>query len=135
MQAETTTTTNHHGVKSETSHSRLANQAAKLASLHIPSQSLVVTNIQDAVTAKMIAAHPSCAALAIASYVAAIFAGAEDDDLTPEQNLRAVDGIANVAREHGKPLTVDMQSGYGDRLGEAVRELMRRGVVGCNLEI
>jgi 2-methylisocitrate lyase-like PEP mutase family enzyme len=114
--------------------SDLAAQAAKLASLHIPGRPLVLTNVWDAATAKIAAAHPACAALATASFAVAASAGVEDDDLTLEQNLAAVDGIAAVARNYGQPLTVDMQSGYGDRLEEAVKRLVEKGVVGCNLE-
>ncbi len=102
--------------------------------LHVPREPLVLTNIWDAATARVAALHPSCAAIATASYAIAASAGVEDDDLTLEQNLAAVDGISAVARKHGKPLTVDLQSGYGDRLEEAVRELIQLGVVGCNLE-
>ncbi|ERF70614.1 hypothetical protein EPUS_02480 [Endocarpon pusillum Z07020] len=113
---------------------RLVARAKKLASLHVPHKPLVVTNVWDAATAKLAALHPSCAAIATASYAIAASAGVEDDDLTPEQNLAALEGIAAVANKQGKPLTADMQSGYGDRLEEAVRALVRLGVVGCNLE-
>ncbi len=122
------------GVESEMAHSDLADQAVRLASLHTPGNPLVLTNVWDAATAKLAAAHPSCTAIATASYAVAASTGIEDDDLTLEQNLAAVEGIAAVAREYGKPLTVDMQSGYGDRLEEAVRKLLEKGVVGCNLE-
>lgn len=39
-----------------------------------------------------------------------------------------------VAREHGKPLTVDIQDAYGDRFGEAINALLDVGVRGVNLE-
>jgi 2-methylisocitrate lyase-like PEP mutase family enzyme len=120
--------------KSEMENPDLAAQAAKFASLHIPSNPLIVTNVWDAATAKIAAAHPSCAALATASYAVAASAGVEDDDLTLEQNLAAVNGVAAMARTYERPLTVDLQSGYGERLEEAVRGLVTRGVVGCNLE-
>lgn len=109
-------------------------QAVKLASLHVPHKPLVLTNVWDAGSAKVAAAHPSCAALATASYAVAGCAGIQDDDLTMEENLAAVERIAAVAKEFGKPLTVDVQSGYGDRLEETVRKLLDIGVVGCNLE-
>ncbi|KAF7513370.1 hypothetical protein GJ744_009791 [Endocarpon pusillum] len=114
----------------------LVARAKQLASLHVPYKPLVVTNVWDAGTAKVAALHPSCAAIATASYAIAASAGVEDDDLTPEQNLAAIEGIAAVASKHGggKPLTADMQSGYGERLEEVVRALVRSGVVGCNLE-
>jgi 2-methylisocitrate lyase-like PEP mutase family enzyme len=101
---------------------------------HIPGKPLILTNVWDAASAKVAASHPSCAAIATASYAIAASAGVQDDDLTLEQNLAAIEGIAAVTREYGKPLTVDMQSGYGDRLEEAVRKLFEKGVAGCNLE-
>jgi 2-methylisocitrate lyase-like PEP mutase family enzyme len=112
----------------------LAAQASQLASLHTPHRPLLLTNVWDAATAQIAARNPSTAALATASYAVAASAGVEDDELTFEQNLAAVDGVAAVARKYGKLLTVDVQSGYGDRLEEVVAELIRRGVVGCNLE-
>ena len=115
-------------------HSDLAAQAVQLASLHVPGKPLVLTNVWDAATAKLAATHPSCAAIATASYAIAASIGVEDDDLTLEQNLAAVGRIAAVTKKHRKPLTVDMQSGYGDRLEEAVQKLVEKGVVGCNLE-
>lgn len=127
-------TVNSFCLTSDMATSDLVAQAEKLASLHIPHKPLVLTNVWDAATAKVAAAHPSCAAIATASYAVAASAGIEDDGLTLEQNLAAVDGVAAEARRHAKPLTVDMQSGYGDRLEEAVRKLLQRGVVGCNLE-
>jgi 2-methylisocitrate lyase-like PEP mutase family enzyme len=115
-------------------HSHLAETAANFASLHVPGKPLVLTNIWDAGTAKVAAENPACKALATASYAIAASAGIEDDDLSLELNIAAVEKIAPVARKYAKPLTVDMQSGYGDRLEEAVRRLIENGVVGCNLE-
>lgn len=42
--------------------------------------------------------------------------------------------IARIAREHGKPLTVDLQDGYGDQLAEAIAAVVALGAVGANLE-
>ncbi len=119
------------------SSSALSSLAAHFSSLHHRpnNQPLIVTNIWDAATAQLAAAHPSSSALATASYAIAASCGVADDSLTLSQNLSALDrGIVAAARAAGKPLTVDLQSGYGDWLREAVRELVRRGVVGVNLE-
>lgn len=73
-------------------------------------------------------------ALATASYAVAEAAGIKDNDLTLAVNLDAVRGIAAVARAFNKPLTVDLQDGYGAELEEAVGKLIEYGVAGINLE-
>ena len=40
--------------------------------------------------------------------------------MTLETNLSAVRGIVAVAKEFGKPLTVDIQDAYGKRLEESI---------------
>ena len=42
--------------------------------------------------------------------------------------------IAAIARKANKPLTIDLQDGYGDRLEEAIRSVIALGAVGINLE-
>ena len=54
--------------------------------------------------------------------------------MTLETNIGAVRGIAAVARELNKPLTVDIQDAYGKRLEEAIGALVDLGVAGMNLE-
>jgi 2-methylisocitrate lyase-like PEP mutase family enzyme len=49
-------------------------------------------------------------------------------------NLAAVKDIARVAKEYEKPLTVDIQDGYGAQLEEAFAGLIKLGASGANLE-
>ncbi|QKX62373.1 uncharacterized protein TRUGW13939_09532 [Talaromyces rugulosus] len=102
--------------------------------LHKPGQPLVLTNVYDGISAQTVAKLPTSKALATASYAVAQAHNLADDDLDLETNLRACKIIADVAREFKKPLTVDLQDGYGDRLEEAVSQLVKMGVVGINLE-
>lgn len=108
--------------------------AQTLRSLHKPGSPIILTNAWDAVSAKTIAAIPSVKALATASYAVASVAGLEDDDLTLEVNLAAVKAIAAVARAANKPLTVDWQDGYGSRLEEGIRAIIKAGAAGINFE-
>jgi 2-methylisocitrate lyase-like PEP mutase family enzyme len=108
--------------------------ARTLKSLHIPGNPLILTNVWDAITARSIGSLPGVQALATASYAIAAAAGLEDADLTLDVNLRAIKAIAKVAKEVGKPLTADFQDGFGDELEAGVREVIRAGVVGINLE-
>ena len=108
--------------------------ARHLRDLHKPGRPLILANITDILSARAVAGLANCKALATASYGVARANGVEDDDMTMEQNLAAVRGIAAVAEEIKKPLSVDFQDGYGDRLEEGVTELIKMGVVGINLE-
>ncbi|KIW18510.1 hypothetical protein PV08_02798 [Exophiala spinifera] len=108
--------------------------ARTLKSYHRPGNPLVLANVHDVFSAKAVAPLSSAKALATASYSVAISAGTSDDGLTLEQNVAAARLIGKVAKEHNKPLTVDLQDGYGERLEEAVRQIIGAGAVGMNLE-
>ncbi|KAL2784088.1 Phosphoenolpyruvate/pyruvate domain-containing protein [Aspergillus keveii] len=108
--------------------------AQTFKSLHKPRTPLLLTNVYDGITAKTIAALPNSRALATASHAIAEAAGIDDDDLTLPQNLRATRLIASAIKPFSKPLTVDLQDGYGAHLEHAIGELISFGVVGINLE-
>jgi 2-methylisocitrate lyase-like PEP mutase family enzyme len=111
-----------------------AKSASLLKSLHKPGNPIVFANVYDALTARTVGGLPNCKALATASYAVALVADTKDDDMTFEQNLAAAKSIAKVARDLGKPFTLDAQDCYGDRLEEFIRALVREGVAGVNLE-
>ena len=108
--------------------------AKTLKALHEPGNPLIVANVWDAISAKTVAQLPSTKALATASFAIAAAAGLDDKDLTLDVNIRAIRAIAGVAKEFNKPLTADLQDGFGDQLEEAIREVIRAGAVGINLE-
>ncbi len=111
------------------------NAAAKaFKALHKPGQPLVLTNVYDILSARAVASLPAAKALATASWAVAKANGLEDDGLDMETNLGTVRGIAAVARESNKPLTVDFQDGYGDQLEAGIARLIALGVSGINLE-
>jgi len=112
-----------------------ANATAKaFKALHRPGRPLVLANVYDRLTAQAVGELPACHALATASYAVARAHGVDDADLSLDANLAAVRPVAEVARALGKPLTVDLQDGYGGRLEEAVGRLLDLGVAGVNLE-
>ncbi|TKA67865.1 hypothetical protein B0A55_08406 [Friedmanniomyces simplex] len=88
--------------------------ALAFRALHRPGQPVLLANVYDAITARAVGSLPSCRALATASYT--------------------VTAIAAVAKELGKPLTVDLQDGYSERLEEAVQCTIDAGAVGINIE-
>jgi 2-methylisocitrate lyase-like PEP mutase family enzyme len=108
--------------------------SAALKALHTPGTPLLLTNVWDTISARAIAPIPSCKALATASYAIAIAANTTDETLTSSQNLHAIREIAKIAHENAKPLTADIQDGYGERLEEVIGALLDLGVAGCNLE-
>jgi 2-methylisocitrate lyase-like PEP mutase family enzyme len=110
------------------------NLAKRLKALHSPGNPLLLTNIWDAISARAIAPLPTTHALATASAAVAASHALDDDDLTLPLNLASIRGVAKIAAQHDKPLTVDFQDGYGDQLEEGVREVIRAGAVGINLE-
>ncbi|KAF2688168.1 PEP phosphonomutase-like protein [Lentithecium fluviatile CBS 122367] len=108
--------------------------AQTLKALHKPGDPIVLTNVWDAISARAVTSLPQTKALATASYAVAAAAGLDDQDLTLDANLRAVEAVAKVAKASDKPLTVDLQDGFGDELEGAVRSVVKLGAVGINLE-
>jgi 2-methylisocitrate lyase-like PEP mutase family enzyme len=88
--------------------------AKHLRSLHTPGSPLILTNVYDAATASIVASLPTAPAVATASYAIA----------------------AVRASSPTKPLTVDLQHGYGDyaELADTIRQVIALGAVGCNIE-
>ncbi|GAD91488.1 carboxyphosphonoenolpyruvate phosphonomutase-like protein [Paecilomyces variotii No. 5] len=110
------------------------NLAKSFKALHKPGSPIVLANVYDASSAKAVASLPGAKAIATASYAVAEAAGVKDDDLTSEINLRAAKVIAAAVKGSLKPMTVDIQDGYGEQLEQVIAELLRAGVVGVNIE-
>ena len=108
--------------------------ATSFRAFHVPGKPIILTNIYDAASARVVIELPATRAIATASWAVAVAAGSTDDGLTVETNLAAVSVVAPLAKKSGLPLTVDFQDGYGDRLEEGVEKLLTHGVVGINLE-
>jgi 2-methylisocitrate lyase-like PEP mutase family enzyme len=108
--------------------------ATSFQKLHVPGKPLVLTNVYDALTAEVVANLQLTKALATTSGGIARAIGVKSDDLTLEENLMAVRGIAKAARAKHIPLTVDYEHGYNDKLENGVTALIEMGVVGLNLE-
>ena len=108
--------------------------ARNFKALHRPGSPVVLANIYDAPSAKAVASLNAAKAIATASYAIAQVNGVEDDDLTRESNLAAVQAIATAVKEFRKPISVDFQDGYGEQLEDATEELLQIGIVGVNIE-
>ena len=112
-----------------------ADKAALLTSLHIPGEPLIVVNIWDAVTARVVAGAKGVKALATASHAVSFAHGVPDNEgLTVEQALEAARIICGTVTI---PVSVDFEKGYAaDASGvrDNVARLIEAGAAGLNIE-
>jgi 2-methylisocitrate lyase-like PEP mutase family enzyme len=105
--------------------------ASLLRSLHVPGQPLVLPNIWDAGTARLVveAGFPVVATSSAA--VAESLGYRDHQDASAAEMFAAA---ARVARAVDVPVTVDAEAGYGLPPAELAARLLETGAVGCNLE-
>jgi 2-methylisocitrate lyase-like PEP mutase family enzyme len=112
-----------------------AEKAEILRSLHVPGHPLIVTNVWDAVTARIVASAPGVRAIATASHSVSYAHGVPDGGgLTVDQ---ALDTARMVVEAVDLPVTVDFEAAYAtDAPGVEtnVGRLIETGAVGLNLE-
>jgi 2-methylisocitrate lyase-like PEP mutase family enzyme len=109
-------------------------KAEAFRSLHVSGRPLVLFNIWDAGTAKVVASE-GARALATGSWSVAAANGFADGERVPLD--LAIDNLARIVRANDLPVTVDLESGYGETAGEVAQSVARAieaGAVGCNLE-
>lgn len=109
-------------------------KAERLLELHGSPEVLVLVNAWDVASARVIASHPRCRALATTSAgVAAVYGYPDGEEIPPELMLEAV---GRIARSVELPVTADLEAGYGDAAaaGETARRALEQGAVGLNLE-
>ncbi|GGU91472.1 carboxyvinyl-carboxyphosphonate phosphorylmutase [Actinomadura cremea] len=106
-------------------------RAARLRDLHRPGDPLVLPNVWDAASARVVqeAGFP---ALATASAAISAMLGYPDGEGGPVDEMFAA--AARVIRVAEVPVTVDAEAGYGLPPGELVERLLAMGAAGCNLE-
>lgn len=112
-----------------------AEKAELLRSLHVPGAPLILTNVWDAVTARIVAAAPGVKALATASHSISFAHGVSDGEgLTVDEALAAARLVIEATE---LPVSVDFEKGYspdGTRLEENVARLIEVGASGLNIE-
>lgn len=109
----------------------LASRARTLLDLHRAPELLVLANVWDVASARVVAATPGVRALATASHAIAATFGHEDGEQIP-LDLH-LDMVGRIAAAVDLPVSMDMEAGYGDP-GETARRAIELGVVGGNLE-
>ena len=102
--------------------------------LHVVGEPLVLFNIWDPGSAKAVA-KSGAKALATSSWAVSEALGYSDGEHTP-LNL-AIDNLLRITNATNLPVTVDLESGYGDSpaaVGETIALAIQAGSIGCNLE-
>jgi len=108
-----------------------ADLAAELRRLHDAPEPLVLVNVWDVASARVVAGLPGCTALATASHAIAATHGYEDGEQIPLELM--IDAIARIAAAVDLPVSADLEAGYGDA-ATTVRRAIGAGAVGGNLE-
>jgi 2-methylisocitrate lyase-like PEP mutase family enzyme len=109
----------------------LATRARTLLELHTAPEILVLANVWDVASARVVAATPGVRALATAGHSIAATFGYEDGENIP-LDLH-LDLVGRIVRAVDLPVTMDIEAGYGDP-GRTARRAIEVGVVGGNLE-
>jgi 2-methylisocitrate lyase-like PEP mutase family enzyme len=109
----------------------LAQKAEALRALHAGPGMLVLTNVWDAGSARVVAAA-GFPAIATTSGGVARSLGYEDHQNAPVAEMTAA--AARVSRAVNVPVTVDFEAGYGLEPEEIVRHLLAAGAAGLNFE-
>lgn len=112
-----------------------AEKAELLRSLHVPGSPLILTNVWDAVTARIVAGTPGVTALATASHAVSFAHGVADGEgLTIGQALATAKLVVDAV---DLPVSVDFEKGYSpDAAGVQanVESLIATGAAGLNIE-
>ena len=105
--------------------------ASALKALHVPGKPLILPNVWDADTAKLVEAA-GFPAVATSSVAVAAVLGFPDGEKAPAGELFAA--AERIAGAVTVPVTVDAEYGYGLSGAELAARLRDAGAVGCNFE-
>ncbi|PFH19750.1 isocitrate lyase/PEP mutase family protein [Burkholderia sp. JKS000303] len=109
-------------------------KGAYFRSLHRAGEPLVLFNVWDAGSARTVA-DAGGVALATGSWSVAAANGFSDGEQMPKALMMEV--LARITQATDRPVTVDLESGYGERLEEVadtIASSIEAGAIGCNLE-
>jgi 2-methylisocitrate lyase-like PEP mutase family enzyme len=109
-------------------------KAERFRALHIPGKPLVLFNVWDAGSAKAVAAS-GAHAIATGSWSVANANGFDDGEQLPLRT--AIDNLRRIVKITDLPVTVDLESGYGEtpaKVGETISLAIEAGAIGCNIE-
>ena len=111
--------------------STTVDKAHELLRLHQDPELLVLVNVWDVITAKVVADTPGTKALATASHSIAAAHGYPDGEQIPRDLM--IEAVGRIAAAVDLPVSADLEAGYGDA-GETISRAIDVGIVGANLE-
>ncbi|KGJ76939.1 PEP phosphonomutase [Cryobacterium roopkundense] len=111
-------------------------KAERFNALHAPGEPLIVTNVWDAITAKIVSQAPGVKALATASHSISNARGLQDGEgLSVDE---AIDAARIIAGAVDLPVSADFEKGYAADAAGVTRNVRRlieeSGIVGINIE-
>ena len=109
-------------------------KAEAFRALHVRGTPVVLFNIWDAGSAKAVAAA-GARALATGSWSVAKANGYTDGEQTPFE--LAIGNLRRIAQAVDVPVSIDIESGYGDspeQVAKSIARTIEAGAIGCNLE-
>jgi len=109
-------------------------KAAAFRALHLRGDPLVLYNIWDAGSARIVAEAGS-KAIATGSWSVAAAQGFGDGEQMPLD--LAIENLKRIVAAVELPVTIDLEGGYGpepERVADTARRALEAGAVGCNLE-
>lgn len=109
----------------------LKERADSLLALHQPGNPVVLPTVWDAWSAKL-AVDAGFAALTIGSHPMADSIGKEDGEVMSFDDV--VTRVAQITAAVDVPISVDIESGYGESASRLINGLLEAGAVGLNIE-
>jgi 2-methylisocitrate lyase-like PEP mutase family enzyme len=109
----------------------LEDRAATLKALHVPGDPVILPTVWDAWSARL-AVEAGFAALTVGSHPVADSVGKEDGEGMSFDDLLA--RVAQITGAVDVPLSVDVESGYGETPRRLIDGLLSVGAVGLNVE-
>ena len=109
-------------------------KAEQFLGLHVQGKPFVLFNVWDAGSAEAVT-NAGAKAIGTSSWSVANANGFADGERIPL--ALAIDNLRRIINATELPVTVDLESGYGDKpeaVGEAISLAIEAGAIGCNLE-
>ncbi|HET9021974.1 MAG TPA: isocitrate lyase/phosphoenolpyruvate mutase family protein [Ornithinibacter sp.] len=106
-------------------------KARELQRLHTDPELLLLVNVWDVISARVVADSPGTTAIATASHSIAASYGYPDGEHIPRDLM--VEAAGRIAAAVDLPVTADLEAGYGDP-GGTISMAIDAGIVGANLE-
>ena len=110
-------------------------KAEELRQLHSAAELLVLVNVWDVASARVVAGAPGCRAIATASWSIAAALGFRDGEQLARDDMLAA--VGRIAAAVDQPVTADLEAGFGASPAEVAQTIaaaIEAGAVGCNLE-